>query len=447
MRTVGWRPLLRQHLRLRFPLAVAAVASAGVVLRVLWVLQGNRLQPEPGGAEMFHIARAFAMTGRLADAYGVGTGPTAHATPLMPMFSGTVYRLFGVGTPLSQFLLLSASLVLVGVSIWAANAAARRLSIGRPARLAAIAYIALVPVYIHLEAHAFRLWDGAAAAAIIAACLAVVLRLDAAAEPPSWIKLLALVAFGAAILLLSTSAAVMVFGSALLLAFRRRGWWGMAGTGAAAAVLAVLVLLPWALRNEAVFGEKIWTRSSFGYISAEAFYDGAVHPADIQAEFQARVAEIDPWLNPPVVRKMQAMGGEAAYSRHWTSQTKRWVAAHPAGTLYLVGRHAVQLYFPPRWFIITPRCVALKQAAIWAVTLLAFFCLGRRLWRRDWRWLYVAAALILPEMQYLLVLPSIRFLYPVTTLMTFLACDVAFAEGRRAAAWIAARRGRSGVSP
>jgi hypothetical protein len=50
--------------------------------------------------------------------------------------------------------------------------------------------------------------------------------------------------------------------------------------------------------------------------------------------------------------------------------------------------------------------------------------MGVRISGRDWRYLYVAAALFLPVLPYAVVQPIIRYRYPIGTLLVFLAADM-----------------------
>ena len=196
-------------------------AVIGLVFRVLWVTHAGRLLPT--NSEMFFVARAFAETGRLADAYGPGSGLTAHVTPIMPILAGLVYRLTGVGTPAGEAALTLISIVLVGIGIVALNLAAKRLSIPPVARLAAIVFVCLIPINFHLEMGAFRVWEGAAATAVMAVVLAAILRMDAQPSEPSWLGMGAIAAVGGATALLSPPAALAIYGCLGLLALRKRG--------------------------------------------------------------------------------------------------------------------------------------------------------------------------------------------------------------------------------
>src|SRR5258708_6801601 len=86
-----------------FRVAAAVGIAAGLALRVAWVHAGRVAATN---SEMLGVSRAFATTGHLADAYGPGTGLTAHVTPAMPLLAGTVYRLFGPTSTISEIVLM-----------------------------------------------------------------------------------------------------------------------------------------------------------------------------------------------------------------------------------------------------------------------------------------------------------------------------------------------------
>jgi hypothetical protein len=223
----------------------------GAVLRFAYLFRVG-LAPHP--SEAYNVAAAFATLGELADAWGPGTGPTAHLSPGMPLLVGEVYRWFGVGTPAAEFALACISLAFVYVSILALDAAFERLGMAPIARFGAIALLCLLPLNIFLEMRKFRQWEGALAAAGIAVCLARSLKMDGDQRRPSWLDL-GMLAFGASVLsLFSEAGALACYGIIGWLALRRRGWLGLIATAAVSAALISALSYPWALRNEAVFG-------------------------------------------------------------------------------------------------------------------------------------------------------------------------------------------------
>ena len=87
---------------------------------------------------------------------------------------------------------------------------------------------------------------------------------------------------GAVLSLFSLPAALACFGILGLLALRTRGWTGFVRATAASAALFVVISYPWALRNEAAVGARVWTRTSFEINFAAGYNDkaGQVLPRD-----------------------------------------------------------------------------------------------------------------------------------------------------------------------
>ena len=235
-----------------------------------------------------------------------------------------------------------------------------------------------------------------------------------------------LAAGGAVLSLFSLPAALACFGIVGLLALRTHGWTGFVGAAAASAALFVAVSYPWALRNEAAVGAKVWTRTSFGINFAAGYHDKAIDPSEGQMVFDDRLAEVSPFLHPAALAKLRAAGGEVAYDSLLTARTEEWIRQHPASALKIAARHVREFYFPSRWMLpaVSPILVQLKQAAIWAIAFVGFMGLGVGLARKNWRFLYVAAPLLLLMLPYVLGQPVPRYSYPVGGLLVFLAADM-----------------------
>ncbi len=195
----------------------------------------------------------------------------------------------------------------------------------------------------------FRHWEGALAAAGIALFLASTLALDARDGRPTWLELGLLAGCAGLLGLFSPPAALGCYGMLGWLALRKRGWAGFVAAAAISAALFVAISYPWALRNEAVFGEKVWTRTSFGFNFALGYYDEAVNPSDPRKVYFDRFDQLLPTLHPQVLAKVKAAGGELGYSRLWTARTEEWIGQHPLDALKITARHAWEFYFPPRW--------------------------------------------------------------------------------------------------
>ncbi len=416
-----------ENRRVQIPIIIA-FCLIGIFLRVVWVVLGDKLPPT--NSEMYFVARTFAVTGQLADAYRPGSGLTAHVAPLMPLFAGAMYRLFGVETAGAEIALMVAAMGFVGLSIFAIDAAMRRLSSPAPARLAALAFVCIAPMNFSNELQAFRVWEGAVAAAAIAIILAEVLRLDGQIAKPSWASLSCLSLAAGLLALASPPAALASYGCIGLLALRRRGVGSFLAAAGLSAVLLVMVSYPWAVRNEALFGEKVWSRTNFGFNFALGFHDAAIAPDKPRQVFLNRLAEVDPYTSDAAYEAMKAAGGELDYSRKWSQRTGRWVAENPAAAVRIGARHMVEYYFPPAWnwsiYSDKAKVVLPRLAIIWGVTILAFTGLAWRLAARDWKYLYVLAAVVLPALPYILAQPILRYRYVVTTLLVYIAADFAW---------------------
>src|ERR1035437_4154379 len=69
---------------------------AGLLVRLAAVLP-DRQTTLPERPEPVQIALSLMTTGRYADAYGAGSGPTAHCAPLHPVLLSILFRVFGTG--------------------------------------------------------------------------------------------------------------------------------------------------------------------------------------------------------------------------------------------------------------------------------------------------------------------------------------------------------------
>ena len=266
------------------------------------------------------------------------------------------------------------------------------MSVAPLARIGAIALLCLLPFHMSLEMGEFQYWEGSLAAAGIAVCLARSLRLDDAKGPTSWFDLRVLAVGVGVLRLFSEAGALACYGIIGWLALQTRGWLGFAGTAAISAILLAAILYPWALRNEAVFGEKVWTRTAFGINFAQGYHDKALDRADPRKVFNDRLDEVSPFTGPAALAEMRRVGGEAAYSRLLTARTLEWIHKHPLASLGLAARHVWEFYMQPRWMWGSNVGLAVvKQGLAWTSTILGFAGLVMGLARSGRRYVYVAA--------------------------------------------------------
>ena len=416
------------------------IASAGAGMRLAW----HHVSPAPAyfPIESENIAIALATTGRFADAFGPGSGLTAHTSPVMPGIIAGLYKIFGVDTPAAHDAMAVLAVALLTVSFLGFYALFGALGASRWSRLAGLAICSLVPMQPALELQQLSRWEIPLALALLAPLLVWLLRLDA--RPELKVRDMALPAVAAGLLaLISIAAGAAACGGLGLLALRRlpaRRW-----PAAALLVMAGLALWlgPWALRNQQALGKPILTRSNAGLELALSYNDLTLNDPDRRRGYLERHRRIHP-MNPAPRAAMQAAGGEVPYNDGMGVEAKRWMLEHPQGTVSLVLRHVRQLVVPPAWFFATwgdvqPRAVDQRRWLLGLAMLVALAGLPWLAWRNP-RYLYLALAMAALALPYLVVQPILRYRYLLYAPSVMLACDVVF---RMLGAWWAARAPRA----
>ena len=415
---------------------MAAIIACGAAARLVWASNGQQLNAVT--TESHGVAVSLARAGRFADPFGNGGGPTAHVGMLTPLPSALAYRLFGVDTPLAEYALSIWAVAIVSIGFWLAWRLACALEVPRLARVAAVAFVALVPLQFGLETREGRSWEVNLAVALL---LWVLLRLVLADKKQTISpRELALTgAIGGLLFIVSPPAglsALAAIGIFQLLRLRLSQCWI---APAAFAVIAGLLGGFWAERNLAELGQPIALRDNFGLELDLSNYSGAVHPADPHAAYLARIYDIHPLKYGPAMSKMRAAGGEVSYYQKLGREAESWIFAHPREFLFLSTQRLAQFYLPPRWFWGTfggaGQIIWLRQLLAWVTAIAGFSTLVVMAYRKR-GYAYVLAATLACSGVYILVQPILRYRYLISSLLILLAFDGA----ARAAKYVSSRR-------
>jgi hypothetical protein len=413
-RLLGWKYL------------AVALLVAGALLRLVWtaaILPDSHAQ-----GEIANTAIAYARTGILADSFHTGQGPTAHVLPFPPIYAGLVYRALGIRSVPAEMVLATMSIALVMLSYAAFYRAFGLMGTPRPWRLAALAFLCLVPLNISLEIEVFRIWEGGLSVAIAACYLWALLAIER--RPVlGWGMIAGMAIAAAALFFISPPLGLAAYASSLLVLMARvprRRWPGavLIAVGALA-----LFVVPWAARNAAMMGEAIPLRSNFGLELALANHPAAASNADPRQVFRDRLDEIHPFQSEKAFAALQAAGGEVAYARQLGDGAKAWIRAHPLDFARLCMRHFRDFFFPPGWmwnvYSGVSRGTAIKvaiNAALSVAALLGAAVAGLVSWRR---YRFAILMLVLPVLPYLIVQPGLRYRYIIYALSVYLAADLA----------------------
>lgn len=309
--------IYRADRRLRWQVFAAALA-----LRISYILLAHTFRIRPSddhfefGWEMGRIGRALATGHGYADPFTGHTGPTAWTPPLYTLLIGGVFKVFGVYSKLSAFVLEAVNSLLGAWTAVLVYEMALR-SVGRRAAVWSAWMWALYPAALQYDVR--WIWEMSATAAVMTALMVLTLRMrqDGAQTWQQWAACGVL--WGVLALLNPTPLLMLpVLGVYALVA---PGWQRKRLLHAAlGALLCVAVLAPWAARNWSVFHRFIPLRDNFG---AEN-YEG-------NSEWSTGFpwGRTVPLENARILREYAAMG-EPAWTADRGTKANAWIAAHPA---------------------------------------------------------------------------------------------------------------------
>lgn len=400
---------------------IAAAVLAGIAERVLW----NALRPAVGAAgEAPNVAIALAEGRGFADAYRLGQGPTAHVLPISPGIAGGVYTVFGVRTPLSEFILACWSIGLAMGTYLLLFRAFSRLGTPLWARLAALGFACVAPIYTGQEAVDFRIWEGGLAVFLTTLFLDRLLAMDGTNMPVRLVA--AMAAMTAALFFVNPALGLGAYACAGIFSLQYLRLPRLFGAAAIAALALAVFLVPWTMRNAAAFGEPILLRSNAGLELALANHPGALDRSNPRETYMNRLNKIHPAPSPNAYRAMQAAGGEAAYARELGNRAKAWMTSHPSAVAMLAFRHLRQSMAPEEWqFRLTPNSPLpqLRAALSTAVGALGAAGLMLAVARRRPGWAYPALLLGTPIVALCLFQPVPRYTYLFYPMLVFCAWD------------------------
>lgn len=292
-------------------ITIAAVSLRLVAVAFLypntWNDYGNHLL---FGFEIGRIARSLALGHGYGNPMSMETGPTAWMTPVYPCLLAAVFKIFGIYTKASAIVILALNSIFSALICVPVFLMARR-TFG-PGIASGAAWIwALWPYSIYLSAG--FVWETCLGALLLAILFLWTLKLR---ETPTASRALRL-GYGAlwGVAGLTNASVLSVVPFLTLWALRpawsdRLGWVKSAGL---AAIGAILVLLPWQIRNYDAFHRFIPLRDNFwlevtignnGH--TESWVNNSGHPSinsQQQAEF-VRLGEI-PYMQQ---KRKEALG-------------------------------------------------------------------------------------------------------------------------------------------
>ena len=223
------------------------------------------------GWEMARIARALVTGYGFADPFHGHTGPTAWVTPAYPLLIAAVFKLFGVYTPFSAWVLLAINCVLNALMVRTTYEIAARCFAQSGGQTIATWSAWAWAVYPAAMQYAVRwVWEMTLTAFLFSWLLVLALRMrqigEGAAKPENGQTTSRWAMFGllwglAALANPEICIMLPVMGVWILLGSYRTRQLGRATLGA---VLCLAVIAPWSWRNWEVFHHWVPLRGNFG---------------------------------------------------------------------------------------------------------------------------------------------------------------------------------------
>ncbi|HET7107359.1 MAG TPA: glycosyltransferase family 39 protein [Candidatus Acidoferrum sp.] len=310
------------------------IFSIALLLRLSFLFYEARQVPAealaivPFQNEVGSVAAALAQGQGFCCVFHQPTGPTAWLAPVYPLFLSAIFKLFGTFTVASFYAAAFFNCVFSALVCWPLFYAALR--IGNRATAAAAGWIwAVFPSGILIPFE--WIWDSSLSALLAIGLLFATLRL---ADDPRRRNLIFYGLFWGFCLLVNPALG-SVFPFMLLWIYLRMNASHFERLRHLALVvcLAVLVCLPWTIRNAVRFHRLIPVRSNFPFelwIGNNPIYD----PHSRQVNRITRFEE---------VRRYSQLG-ETAFLEEKGRAASQFIRTHPALTAQLAGRRAVAIW-------------------------------------------------------------------------------------------------------
>ena len=262
-RSHGSGPLLDAWARLRTsPFWIVTIA---LLLRITWIVIGHtyRFKTTDGnfsfGWEMGSIGASLASGHGFSNAFGAATGPTAWEPPLYPYLVAGVFKVFGIYSSASAFVLLAINSVFSALTCVPIFLIAKRIFSETVAVGSAWAWVLLPNIMFWCTR---AVWETSLSALLMAMIFWLALTME---ERDGWMPWFEFGLMWGIAALNNTSLLSFLPAAGLWAAYRRAkcGKRSFAGVVLASVVFFACVT-PWLVRNYQTFGKFIFIRDNFG---------------------------------------------------------------------------------------------------------------------------------------------------------------------------------------
>ena len=403
--------------------SILFIVLIALLLRLAVITVGHTYRITPRrdhfqfGWEMGRLARSIAEGQGFSSPTDLPTGSSAWAPPLYPYILAGVFRLFGVYSALSAWVILVFNSIFAALTCLTLYRVAERIYGIAVARATAWTW-AVFPYAIYWPVRV--VWETSLTTFLLSLALLLTLRMaDEPQQPRKWIL------FGLlwGVIALTNTAVVSILPFCLLWLLYRLPRKPQQFVGAVLCVLtAATVMSPWLVRNYQVFGKFILIRDNLPLEMYEANNDQS-------AGLWTRSEH--PGNNPEAMRRFQELG-EIGFMAEKQQEVRQFIHAHPGRFLWFTVERAVYFWIaPPQATIVAGYDLMISRHTNFLLAaVLAFAGLWLTIRNRKRGAFLLACFLLIYPLPYYLVMPFVRYKHPIEPEMIMLIVYL-FWEARR----------------
>ena len=357
------------------------------------------------GWEMGRIGAALASGQGFSNPFEGQTGPTAWEPPLYPYLIAGVFKLFGIYSHASAFILLALSSLFSALTCIPIFRIAKRC-FGETVAVWSAWTWALLPYTMFWATKV--VWETSLSALLLAVVFSLALEMDEKDAFGPWIQFGLLWGIAA----LNSTVLLSFLPASGIWAWYRRARRGKSSWGGIvlASIIFCALLTPWIVRNYKTFGKFIFIRDNFG---AELRLGNGPWADGTWMHY------LHPTQNVYAMRQYREMG-ELAYIDMRKRQAIEFIKEDPARFAWLDFKRFVYFWAGvPRiakiWWL-----AQTKNSGFLATSVLMFWGLGRALRKhKPGAWLFFWLILCYPAIYYF-VFPYPRYRHPIEPLIVIL---------------------------
>jgi 4-amino-4-deoxy-L-arabinose transferase-like glycosyltransferase len=372
------------------------------------------------GWEMGRLARSIATGHGFSSPTDLPSGPSAWAPPLYPAILAADFKLFGVYSAASAWVILAFNSVFAALTCLTVYKIGARIYGARVARAAAWTW-AVFPYAIYWPTRV--VWETSLSAFLFS--LALLLTLRIADRPP---RLRVWIIFGllwGVIALTNTALLSMMPFCLLWLLYHSRDsrQFRSQMIGVAFCLLTTCLLIsPWLVRNYEVFGKFVFIRDNLPL---------EMHEANNDQSAGLWTRNEHPGNDPEAMHRFQELG-EMRYMEEKHEQVQQFIRHNPGGFVWFTLERVWYFWAaPPQATIVNGyNLMIARHTEYLLAAVLAFTGLWLTIRNRKPGWFLLACFLIVYPLPYYLVNPFVRYKHPIEPVMILLIVYL-FTEARQ----------------